>query len=88
MIKNEGISLVINIPTHDSKRLEDNFQMRRSAVDFGVPLLTNMNLVKMFSNALYKHKREGLVALEPNTLFEHYQTETEADAWTAPGEFH
>jgi carbamoyl-phosphate synthase (ammonia) len=88
MIKNKGIGLVINIPTHESKRLEDNFQMRRSAVDFGVPLLTNMNLVKMFSNAMYKHKAESMAALEPKTLFEHYQAETDADAWTSPSEFH
>ena len=29
--------------------------MRRTAVDFGVPLLTNMNLVKMFADSVYKN---------------------------------
>jgi carbamoyl-phosphate synthase (ammonia) len=88
LIKDGEISLVINIPTHNSTKLEDNYQMRRTAVDFGVPLLTNMNLVKMFSEALYKHKKEKLVGLEPKTLFEHYQAETDEDAWTNPSEFH
>jgi carbamoyl-phosphate synthase (ammonia) len=88
MIKNDEIGLVINVPTHESKRLQDNFLMRRTAVDFGVPLLTNMNLVKMFSDSLYKHKEEGFAALKPQTLFEHYQAESDADAWTSPTEFH
>jgi len=88
MIKNDEICLVINIPTHNSKKLEDNYQMRRTAMDFGVPLLTNMNLVKMFSNAVYKHKKEKLTGLEAKTLFEHYEAESEGDAWTKPSEFH
>jgi carbamoyl-phosphate synthase (ammonia) len=88
LIKNNEIGLVINIPTHNSQRLEDNYQMRRTAMDFGVPLLTNMNLVKMFSDAVYKHKKEKLTGLEPKTLFEHYQAETDQDAWTDPRDFH
>merc|ERR1712157_92863 len=50
-IRNNDMDLVINIPTYESKRLEDNFQMRRAAVDHGVPLLTNMNLVQVFTDA-------------------------------------
>ena len=88
MIKNEEIGLVINIPTHESKRLEDNFMMRRFAVDFGIPLLTNLNLVKCFADSMYKYRKEGMDALEPQTLFEHYQKESDADAWTDPSEFH
>jgi len=89
MIKNEEFGLVINIPTHNSKRLEDNYQMRRNAVDYGIPLLTNMNLVKMFSDAVYKHRvEEKMVGLEPKTLFEHYEEETDSDAWTNKDEFH
>jgi carbamoyl-phosphate synthase (ammonia) len=80
--------MVVNVPTYESKRLEDNFQIRRSAVDFGIPLLTNMNLVKVFADAAHKYKKGELVGLEPSTLFEHYQAETDADAWTNPTEFH
>jgi carbamoyl-phosphate synthase (ammonia) len=89
LIKKDEIGLVINIPTHESKRLEDNFQMRRTAVDFGVPLLTNMSLVKMFSHSLYKNAEAGgFAGLKPKTLFEHYAAETDEDAWTSPSEFH
>lgn len=31
--------------------------MRRTAVDFGVPLLTNIHLVKLFSEAMVKYKK-------------------------------
>ncbi len=36
---------------------ESNFQIRRTAVDFGVPLLTNIKLVTMFADAMAQHKR-------------------------------
>ena len=88
MIKEKDICLVVNVPTYESKRLEDNFLMRRTAVDFGVPLLTNMNLVKVFADAASKHVKGELTGLDPTTLFEHYQGETDSDAWTNPSEFH
>jgi len=88
MLKNKEIGLVINIPTHGSKRLEDNYQMRRTAVDYGIPLLTNMNLVKVFADAIHIHEKEGFVGLQPVSLFEHYNKETNEDAWTDPTEFH
>ena len=88
LIRDKEVTLVINIPTHESKRLEDNFQMRRTAVDFGVPLLTNLNLVKVFTDSMYKHKKEGFIGLEPSSLFDHYKDESDSDAWTNPSEFH
>jgi carbamoyl-phosphate synthase (ammonia) len=86
LIRNDEIGLVINIPNHGSSRLEDNFQMRRTAVDFGVPLLTNTNLVKVFANAVHEHDLQH--GLEPKTLFEHYESERDAEAWTNPAKFH
>lgn len=88
LIRNDEIGLVINVPTHESTRIDDNYQMRRTAVDFGVPLLTNMNLVKVFTDAVYKQKNEHMLGLEPQSLFEHYTTESDSDAWTDPSEFH
>lgn len=88
MIKNEDFGLIINIPTHESKRLEDNFAMRRAAMDYSTPLLTNMQLVKCFSDAMFSYKKKGMVALEPTTLFEHYSKEADSDAWSDPTEFH
>lgn len=88
VITSNEVGLVINVPTHESKRLEDNYLMRRTSVDFGVPLLTNMNLVKVFADAVYKSKRGELLGLDAKTLFEHYKEESDQDAWTDPREFH
>jgi len=90
LIKSDDIGLVVNIPTHKSTRLEDNFLMRRTAVDFGVPLLTNMQLVNCFTDAMYVNnmKKGEMVGLHPQTLFEHYASESDADAWTNPAEYH
>ena len=88
MIREKEICMVVNVPTYESKRLEDNFLMRRTAVDFGIPLLTNMQLVKVFADAAHKHVKGELIGLDAQTLFEHYQAETDADAWTNPSEFH
>lgn len=79
-IKNNEMDLVINIPTYESKRLEDNFLMRRASVDHGVPLLTNMNLVQVFTDAATQHKKGELVGLTPTSLFEHYLEEKDTDA--------
>lgn len=90
MIKSKSFCLVVNIPTHESTRLEDNYLMRRTAVDFGIPLLTNMNLVKCFTDAVYKYEMDAgkMIGLHPKTLFEHYASETDSDAWTHPAEYH
>jgi len=88
LIREKEICMVVNVPTYESKRLEDNFQMRRTAVDFGIPLVTNMNLVKVFADAAHMHNEGEITDLDPKTLFEHYQSETDADAWTRPDEFH
>uniref|UniRef100_A0A7S2UQ81 Carbamoyl phosphate synthase arginine-specific large chain n=1 Tax=Attheya septentrionalis TaxID=420275 RepID=A0A7S2UQ81_9STRA len=88
VLKANDICLVINVPTHESTRLEDNFLMRRTAVDFGIPLLTNMQLVKVFTSAMFKYKNGDLVGLKPDSLFDHYAKETDEEAWTKPSEFH
>uniref|UniRef100_A0A7S2PNJ6 Carbamoyl phosphate synthase arginine-specific large chain n=1 Tax=Skeletonema marinoi TaxID=267567 RepID=A0A7S2PNJ6_9STRA len=88
MIREKDICMVVNVPTYESKRLEDNFLMRRSAVDFGIPLMTNMNLFKVFADAANLHSKGEISGLESKKLFEHYQGETDADAWTDKDEFH
>jgi len=88
MIREKDICMVVNVPTYESKRLEDNFLMRRTAVDFGIPLMTNMNLVKVFADAAHMHKEGEITDLDPKTLFEHYESEADSDAWTHPSEFH
>ena len=88
MIREENIGLVINVPSYKSKRLEDNYLMRRTAVDFGVPLMTNLQLVKCFSDAAHKLKKGEMLDLDAKTLFEHYEEETDEDAWSAKNEYH
>ena len=56
LISNDEIDLVVNLPTSSSTDLKNNFLTRRTAVDFGVPLLTNPQLFKMFTESLRKHK--------------------------------
>ena len=87
-LKEGKIDMTINIPTHESDRLEDNYEMRRTTVDFGVPLLTNLQLVKVFADAAKMKKRGELLGLSPKSLFEHYQEEKASEAWTGESEFH
>ncbi|CAN0411006.1 unnamed protein product, partial [Hapterophycus canaliculatus] len=73
--------LVINLPTSESKRLEDNYMVRRTAVDHGIPLLTNLNLVKLFTSSLLYNKKMKLVGLDPDSLFDYYKREKPEEAW-------
>ncbi len=87
-IKEGNIDLVINLPNAKSTRNEFNYLVRRTAVDFAVPLLTNSRLVTMFADAMEKHTKEPMVGLLPSSLFEYYKKEKASDAWTSPTEFH
>ena len=47
------IDLVINIPKNiEKEELENDYLIRRKAVDFNVPLITNLQLAKRFVEAL------------------------------------
>jgi carbamoyl-phosphate synthase large subunit len=49
MIKNKEIDLVINIPKNlTSGELDNGYKIRRAAIDFNVPLLTNERLAAAF----------------------------------------
>ena len=80
-LREKKLDLVINLPTHESKRLEDNYAVRRTAVDFGIPLLTNLNLVKLFTSSLTRNKKQKLVGLYPDSLFDYYSREKPEEAW-------
>lgn len=48
-IKSHKIDLVINIPKNLSKNeLDNDYTIRRSAIDFNIPLLTNVRLARAF----------------------------------------
>jgi len=49
------IDLVINIPKNiEKEELDNDYQIRRKAVDFNVPLITNLQLAKRFVEAIYR----------------------------------
>ena len=53
-IANRKIDLVINIPKNiEREELDNDYLIRRKAVDFDVPLITNLQLAKRFVEAIY-----------------------------------
>ena len=60
-IKEGKIDLVINIPKNNEKKeLDNDYLIRRTAVDFNVPLFTNLQLAKLFVKSIKKYKIEDL----------------------------
>lgn len=56
-LRNRRIDLVVNIPKNLSKHeLDNDYSIRRSAVDFNIPLITNPNLAAAFIMAFCKIK--------------------------------
>jgi carbamoyl-phosphate synthase large subunit len=61
LIKNKTIDLVINIPKDLSqKELFNDYTIRRAAVDFNIPLITNARLASAFIFAITRYKLEDL----------------------------
>ena len=54
-----------------SKRTETNYEIRRLAVDFGIPLITNVEVAKELGVALGKLER-GDIKLEAIPLSDYY----------------
>jgi len=55
------IDFVINIPKNiEREELDNDYLIRRKAVDFDIPLITNLQLAKRFAEALYRTKLEDL----------------------------
>ncbi|KAG8124662.1 hypothetical protein E2320_019915, partial [Naja naja] len=52
LIKDGSIDLVINLPNNNTKFVQDNYLIRRAAVDGGISLLTNLQVAKLFTEAL------------------------------------
>ncbi len=61
LIKNKEVDLVINIPKNlTSKELSNDYTIRRAAVDFNVPLITNARLASAFIYAITRYSLEDL----------------------------
>jgi carbamoyl-phosphate synthase (ammonia) len=87
-IRGGKIDLVINLPNTESVRLEENYAIRRAAVDYAIPLITNTEIARLMADALTHQKESPMVGLQPHSLHEHYAAEGPDDAWTASKEFH
>jgi len=60
-ISERKIDLVINIPkSQEEEELTNDYLIRRRAVDFAIPLLTNEQLTKLFVESIYTKKIDDL----------------------------
>jgi len=60
-IKQKEIELVINIPKNLTKvELDNDYTIRRAAVDYNIPLITNARLASAFIRSFDKYKIEDL----------------------------
>uniref|UniRef100_A0A8D0E6U4 Carbamoyl phosphate synthase arginine-specific large chain n=1 Tax=Salvator merianae TaxID=96440 RepID=A0A8D0E6U4_SALMN len=69
LIKERSIDLVINLSNNDTKFGHDNYLIRRTAIDSGISLLTNLQVAKLFTEAI-KHSGK----LDSKTLFHFRQS--------------
>ena len=52
MLHNKQIDLVVNIPKNlTQKELDNGYKIRRAAIDFNIPLITNARLASAFIQA-------------------------------------
>jgi len=62
LIRNRQVDLVINIPKNLSREeLNNDYAIRRAAVDFNIPLITNARLASAFIYAITRYKPEDLI---------------------------
>ena len=60
-LKTKKLDLVINIPkNYQEEELTNDYIIRRLAVDFGIPLITNIQLAQRFVEAISRKKVEDL----------------------------
>ena len=62
LIRSGEVDLVINIPKNlTTRELDNGYKIRRSAVDYNVPLITNARLASAFISAFCKLGEDDLV---------------------------
>jgi carbamoyl-phosphate synthase large subunit len=60
-IKSRKIDLVINVPKNLSKNeLYNDYEIRRNAIDYNIPLITNARLASAFIYAICRYKADDL----------------------------
>ncbi|GET19902.1 carbamoyl-phosphate synthase (glutamine-hydrolyzing) large subunit [Prolixibacter denitrificans] len=62
LIRDKKVEMVINIPKNHTKReLSNGYQIRRNAVDFNIPLLTNARVASAYIYAITKMSEEDII---------------------------
>ena len=62
-LRERRIDLLINVTDeYVSEQFEDDYIIRRAAVDYNVPLLTNLQAARLFVAALARYRPEDLSA--------------------------
>ena len=59
-LQSREVRLVINIPSHEGdpashRILKDEYLIRRKAAEFGIPIVTNLELARALTKALVRH---------------------------------
>jgi carbamoyl-phosphate synthase large subunit len=56
------LDLILNVPAgYDRRELTDGYIIRRRAIDYGIPLITNLQLAELFVKAVTGKTREDLL---------------------------
>eukprot|EP00516_Mucochytrium_quahogii_P003405 CAMPEP_0203757240 /NCGR_PEP_ID=MMETSP0098-20131031/10354_1 /ASSEMBLY_ACC=CAM_ASM_000208 /TAXON_ID=96639 /ORGANISM=" , Strain NY0313808BC1" /LENGTH=1536 /DNA_ID=CAMNT_0050649407 /DNA_START=142 /DNA_END=4752 /DNA_ORIENTATION=+ len=76
VVQEKEIDLVFMFANNFSRRQDTNYRVRRLATDYGVPLVTNLQVAAMLCEA-FKQVEDGTLVMEPNTLKEYYKDEEE-----------
>ncbi|TXT49678.1 MAG: carbamoyl-phosphate synthase large subunit [Spirochaetes bacterium] len=61
MLQGREFDLVINVPkNNETRELKNDYAIRRAAVDYNIPLFTNIKVAKQFIDALVSVKQKGM----------------------------
>jgi len=61
LLRNKTVDLVINIPKNLSREeLHNDYLIRRTAIDFNIPLITNARLASAFVYAISRYNLDSL----------------------------
>jgi len=61
MLRDRAFDLVINIPKNNGEReLKNDYIIRRMAIDFDLPLVTDIKVARRLTEALVQHRERGL----------------------------
>jgi carbamoyl-phosphate synthase large subunit len=65
VIEEQRVDLVINIPkNYQEMEVTNDYYIRRKAVDFGIPLLTNIQMANRVAEAIFSKEMDSLVIKE------------------------